>query len=138
MPLIPIERDPQPRQLWVFSLLWLLFLGALGAGLLHRGTPWGWVLGIWSTAALMPLATLLYRPLARWLFVAVSVATWPIGWVLSHVLLATVYYLLLTPLGLVLRLTGRDPLQRRREPEPGSYWRRREPTKHPDRYFRQF
>lgn len=138
MPLIPIERDPQPRQLWVFSLLWLLFLGILGAGLLRRGTPWAWVFAAWGVAVLMPLATLLYRPLARWLFVAVSVATWPIGWVLSHLLLGAVYYGLLTPLGWMLRLSGRDPLQRRRQPEAGSYWRRREPPKNAERYFRQF
>ena len=37
---------------------------------------------------------------------------YPIGWVVSHLLLAIVYYLVLTPIGLVMRLFGGDPMHR--------------------------
>jgi len=43
-----------------------------------------------------------------------------LGWVNSRVLLTALFFLVLTPMGLVLRLAGRDPLRlRRRE---GSGW----------------
>ena len=48
-----------------------------------------------------------------------------LGYVNSRVLLSLVYYLVVTPFGVVLKLTGHDPL-RRREPPQDSYWVPRE------------
>jgi hypothetical protein len=44
-----------------------------------------------------------------------------LGYVNSRILLSAVYYLLLTPIGGVLRLARYDPL-RRRGPRQSSYW----------------
>jgi hypothetical protein len=44
-----------------------------------------------------------------------------LGYVNSRILLSTVYYLLLTPLGLALRVAGHDPLTRRGASQT-SYW----------------
>lgn len=45
-----------------------------------------------------------------------------LGRVVAPVILSVVFLLLLTPLGLVLRLTGQDLLGRRRDPRKASYW----------------
>lgn len=45
-----------------------------------------------------------------------------VGTVLTWVLLAPVFYLFVTPFGLLRRRGARDPLMRRREPERESYW----------------
>lgn len=45
-----------------------------------------------------------------------------IGWLL----LVPFFYLVLTPLGLILQLRRRDPLQRRLDPDRDSYWQRPE------------
>ena len=37
-------------------------------------------------------------------------------------MLAAIYYLLFTPLAVAFRLTGRDELALRRQPEAASYW----------------
>jgi hypothetical protein len=50
-----------------------------------------------------------------------------LGWVNARVLLSLLFFLLLTPVSLVWRLTGKDPLSRRRES-----WRGWEP--YPERY----
>jgi hypothetical protein len=63
---------------------------------------------------------------------------WPIGWAVSHLLLAGVFYLLIAPLGLAIRLSGRDKLQMRPEPSAATYWTPRPPAPPADRYFRQF
>ena len=61
-----------------------------------------------------------------------------IGIVVSNVLLAAFYYLVITPVGLLMRAIGRDPMERRLDPAAGSYWREAEKGVDPRRYFRQF
>ena len=62
----------------------------------------------------------------------------PIGWTLSHLVLGAVYYGVFTPIGLVMRLLGHDPLERRFDPTATSYWIERTDRSDPARHFRQF
>ncbi len=62
----------------------------------------------------------------------------PIGWVISHVILALVFYGLFTPLALVFRLIGRDALVLRRSPSARGYWQPRPQVTDPRRYLKQF
>ena len=62
----------------------------------------------------------------------------PIGWTVSFVLLGAVFLVVITPIGLVMRAFGRDPMERRFEPGRGSYWVEREPGGGSRRYFRQY
>lgn len=51
-----------------------------------------------------------------------------LGWLNTRVLLTIVFYAIVTPTSLLLRLARRDPMNRRwREPGTSSYWVRREP-----------
>ncbi len=52
-----------------------------------------------------------------------------LAWVNTRVLLGLVYFLIMTTTGVVMRLMGRDPLDRRLRDRP-SYWVER--TQHPD------
>ncbi len=52
-----------------------------------------------------------------------------VGWFNTRVLLGLVYFLIMTPTGVVMRLMGRDPLDRRVH-DRSSYWVPRKP--HPD------
>jgi len=85
------------------------------------------------------LALLYYgvRPLRRPLYYGWMRLVYPIGWVISHVTLAIVYYGIMTPIGLVMRLFGRDKLERRLDPKAESYWSGRAPADDPERYLRQ-
>ncbi|KAA3609444.1 MAG: hypothetical protein DWQ01_08915 [Planctomycetota bacterium] len=67
-----------------------------------------------------------------------SLLTFPIGVLLSYTVLALLYFGLFTPMGWIMRLLGKDPLQRKRLPEKSSYWMPHIPTKDPNRYTRQF
>lgn len=71
-------------------------------------------------------------------FVGLSIATHPVGLVVTHLFLAATYFLVLMPIGLVFRLCGRDVLQRRFDACAGSYWQPRRVPCRPDHYFRQF
>ena len=41
-----------------------------------------------------------------------AVITFPIGFVLSYVILGLLFYAIIAPIGLLLRLFGKDPLDR--------------------------
>ena len=61
-----------------------------------------------------------------------------IGWILSSVVLAVLYYLVLTPIGVLLRLTGYDPMKRRFDRTAKTYWLPRNSDTETERYFKQF
>lgn len=50
-------------------------------------------------------------------------ASWHVGQVMGRVLLTVFFLLLVTPLGLLLRLLGKDLLELKRRPDAASYWR---------------
>jgi len=58
--------------------------------------------------------------------------------VLSYVIMGTLFYLIITPVGLVMRLIGHDPLNRRFEPDAESYWSDARPPRPQESYFKQF
>jgi hypothetical protein len=62
----------------------------------------------------------------------------PIGWVISHFVLAVLLYGLFTPIGLFFRLVGRDALAIKRDSKRETYWNAHRVTADIRRYFRQF
>lgn len=133
----PLSLNPTVRQLRQFAAAWAAFFGTLGiVQLLAQRRPG---LGF-SLCALACLGVVgLLRPrLVRWLYIGSAVVTYPIGWVISHVVLAAVFYLVLTPIALVLRLARRDVLKLRDNPEHDTLWTERRSAPEPDRYLRQF
>jgi hypothetical protein len=63
-----------------------------------------------------------------------------LGLVVSTVLLTLFFYLVVTPIGLLARASGKDFLSRRLERESRSYWiaRRARSANHRQRYEQQF
>ena len=44
-----------------------------------------------------------------------------LGWINTRIILGVVFFLLFTPMGLIMRLLGKDPMCRRFDPQLGSY-----------------
>ena len=94
---------------------------------------WLGVIGL-TTGALLWLIPQIARPLyVIWYFCGCC-----LGIVMGNTLFALFYYLLLTPMGLIMRLAGRDPLRRRLDRSTPSYWRDAEKVVDMKRYYRQF
>lgn len=51
------------------------------------------------------------------------------GYFMSRLILSMMFYLIFTPVGLVMRIFGKDLLQEKIEPNAESYWIRREKRK---------
>ena len=60
-----------------------------------------------------------------------------LGFINTRILLALVFFVVLAPIALLLRLVGKDPLERRRDRARPTYWRTREPAE-PDRLTRPY
>ncbi len=149
MALVKIDRNPDRKRLRVFALAATVVFAALGTWVYVRHNIFGadlaeetaeWVgTTLWEVAAVCGLAALLVPGLLRPLYLLLTLMSLPIGWVVSHVAMGVVYYLVLAPIGLAMRLLGRDPLHRRFEPDAKTYWvRRDEQDAKAGRYFRQF
>jgi len=61
-----------------------------------------------------------------------------IGIVVANLVVALIYYLIFTPMGLLLRALGKDPLERRFQPAAKTYWKDVPASTDKARYFQQF
>ena len=138
MSLIEINRNPSRRELLVFGALLFVFFGVIGAVLRFRFGWSGAAAAVWGTGFFLAAAHFLIRPLRRPLYLTWMYAAFPSGRAVSHLVLAAVYFLVLTPIGLTMRLLGNDPMNRRIEREKATYWSDRKTERDPARYFRQF
>lgn len=94
-----------------------------------NGAPRYWAI-VAATVFLM-LAFLVPRVLAPlnrlWMQVGLL-----LGRIVSPIVLLLLFVVAVIPTGLILRLVGKDPLQRRFEPQLDTYWIRRQPPARPD------
>ena len=90
----------------------------------HNGHSWPWTAGL--AALLLAIA---------WLY---PVALRPLNWIwfkfglllhtlVSPVILAVMFYVVIVPMGLLMRAFGKDPMRLKRDPGLGSYWILRQP-----------
>jgi len=87
----------------------------------------------------LTLAGALFFPgLHRMLDRAIRALGRGIGLALSYVLLVPFYYLCFAPARLILKLRGKDPMQRAWEAKRGSYWDARPAVESETHYRRQF
>lgn len=132
-----LPLKPTPRMLRQFSGAWLVAFAGLAShrAWLRHDPGVALVLGAVALLGLIGFA----RPaLMRWPFIAATVITFPIGWVISQLVLLLMFLLVITPVGLFMRLRGRDILQLKRPPGNVSLWKRRPERTEPGRYLKQF
>ena len=137
--LLELNLRPSLRQLRQFAGLVVPLVGLLVVALLVGQFDRPVLATVLGVATLGLSVCGLVWPHMIWpVYAAWMVAAYPVGWVLGHVVMAVVFYLLVTPIGLLMRLFGRDPLARRFDPGAASYWKTRRQVDDRSRYFRQF
>jgi len=101
----------------VIGLLLTLWLLSKGSGV--------WV---WSAAGglFFLLSGLLAYPLLKPIYLGWMAFAYVLGWVNTRLILGVFFYLVITPVGLIMRLLGRDPLLRKFDRSAVSYWVKRE------------
>jgi len=137
--MIHINRAPTAPQLRQFAAIWLPLFGLTVGGILwwRFGLPTAaaWT---WGATAAVSLAAFVNRHVARAVFLGLSYVTFPIGFVVAWLGLAIVFFGLVLPMGLVMRLSGRDRLRLRPPPPGATMWHPHVDRLADGHYFRQF
>ncbi len=133
-----LNLSPPPRVLRQFAGLWVVCIAALACwhGLVHERHALGVALAV--LAFTIGPVGLVWPAAIRPVYAAALVVTFPIGWVVSRVVLACLFYGLFTPVGLLFRLVGRDALGIRRRPDRETYWEDKPTAADAASYLRQF
>jgi hypothetical protein len=133
-----IQFRPSDQTVRQFAGFWIVFFGGIAVyqGYFRERTTLALTLGL--AAAVVGLIGLAAPRLIRPIYVAWMIAAFPIGWVVSHLILAILFYGLFTPISLFFRLIGRDALQRRPRPELKSYYVAKTTPTDPGAYLRQY
>jgi hypothetical protein len=133
-----IPFDPPARTLRGFAAISCLILAGLAVWEgLHRHRP-GAALACAVLAAIVGVVGLLAPARMRPIYVGMMVATFPIGWLVSNVLLLVLFVCLFTPLAWIFRLTGRDALDIRRPRGDATGWVPKAAARDLRSYFRQW
>ena len=135
--MIAIQWNPSTKQLRQFAGIWFpAFCGLVGYSIGHKTGHWSEVEIGWALAGLLSVGGLVLPALIRPIFVGLILLTFPIGWVVSHLLLGLIFYGVVTPIGLILRIIGHDPLQLKK-PSGNSVWKTSIGKTDATRYLRQ-
>jgi len=120
---------PGKKELREFGLVTGAIVAALFGLLLpwlfdHQLPTWPWIITgvLWAWALLLPASLLpVYR---GWMAIGHV-----LGWINTRIILGVMFYLLFLPVGLGLRLLGKDPMARSIDKSLATYRVRHEPPK---------
>ncbi len=134
--MIEIQWNPTPRFLRQFAALFIVFFGVIGAVRFAQGdTATAKVLWTVSTLGVVGVA---WPAFMRYIYVTWMGLFFPVGWTVSIVLLSSIYFLVVSPIGIIMRMVGHDRCGRRPDPTATTYWKPRQPPATATRYYRQF
>jgi len=131
-----IQFNPSRKTLRQFAGLFLIIFGLMAiVELQFRHRPE--LAAVYGALAVVvgPLGLLIPQAM-RPIWVVWSVVAFPIGFIISTVILAVLFFGVFTPIGLAFRLSGRDALSLRRS-DVTSYWKPRSGVRDKRQYFRQ-
>lgn len=125
-----------PREWQKFALVLTVMLGLVAWLSLRRGwIPRGALVPIGVAILLIPALAIIrprwFRPVYR----GVMTVSFHIGQVMGKVMLTVFFLLVLTPLGLLLRLLGKDLLELKKKPHATTYWHPAKPASRLDQMF---
>lgn len=136
---LPTEA-PLKTRLWA-SLLWGLVLPLILSAvrwLFHLEEGFTFNPALRAMYVTFPIALMLPLPvLGPWVYLTVLKLFSIVGFFVSHLFLVLIFYIIITPFGIVLRLSGRDPLQTRQTGQTPDWWEA-SPSTDRRRYYRMF
>jgi hypothetical protein len=132
-----VNWRPNRAELRSFAIAMLIGFAVLGLLAAWRTGGFGTSTKVLWAIGLALAAGGLVPGLGRYVYLLVYIPTSIIGYVISNVLLTLIFYLVFTPLGMLLKVMGYDLLQLNTKREQGN-WRRLDGPKDSDRYYHQF
>jgi hypothetical protein len=123
--LTDMKIDTSEKKVRNFGFLFSVVAIALAAFRYYKGgNSWVWFVG---GSVFFLLAGLFLKPVLRPVYVVWMKFAFILGWLNTRLLLGVFFYLVVSPVGVVMRLVGRDPLTRKIDRSQSSYWMKRDP-----------
>src|SRR4051794_10307322 len=116
-----IPFRPPSSTLRRFGLASVVLLTGLAAWDLWQ-ERWISAAAVLAPALVLASFALFHPPALRPVYVGLMVATFPLGWLMTHLILGLIFFCIFTPLGLLFKLVGRDLLERRFRAPQETYW----------------
>ncbi len=138
MTIADFKINPSAKILREFGIIALFGFGLVGALLGLKWEAWTASYMLWALGAVSFVLALVQPRLLLPLYVVLMVVAFPIGFVISNVILLALYFGLFTPFSMVFRLIGRDTMKRKFEPEAESYWIKRTGSTPASQRFKQY
>ena len=131
----PLKLKEDPREWRKFSLSLALFIALWsGLALWKRGVVLGAMLGL-TLAILLALMALVFPRVLRQPYRFGMILGHLLGKVIGSILLTLVFFGVVTPLGFLLRTSGKDLLRLRRDSAAKTYWIHSKPPTGLDQMF---
>ncbi len=138
MTIADFNLKPSARMLREFGIIALFGFGLVGGLVGWKWDAWMVSYVLWGLGVVSILLGLVQPRLLLPLYMILMVVAFPIGFVISNVILLVLYFGLFTPMALVFRMVGRDTMHRKFDPEAGSYWVERTDSKPVAQRFKQY
>lgn len=132
-----INKNPSAKELIKFGAT---FLGGMAViGLLYHFVFHNEPLakGLWIAGGVVFVLSFI-PPVARILYILWMGLGITMGLVTSPIILALVFLVLITPVGLVFKLIQRDTMKRKMDRDAATYWEEYKETDDPATYVKQF
>jgi len=124
------------KKLREFCLLFCAVSGILGGIGFWKANPY-WTrfvavsIGFFLAGFFFPMA--FRQPYRLWMSLAFIM-----GWFMTRLILTSAFFLIMTPMAMLLKLLRKDILEEGLKKEAGTYWKRYEPVQDKERYKKQF
>ena len=145
--IVEINWTPSDRILRQFGIIALAAFGVLAVSAWSGRLTFSAGLGssrltataIFASLAIFSLLAALIVPRANLpLYLGMTVVSYPVGLVMSYVIMAVLFYAVFAPIAALMRILRRDPLHRKANRSALSYWKNAEQGRTANSYFRQF
>jgi hypothetical protein len=122
--LISEKINTSPREVRKFGFLFAGIFGLITGYILYSSgevATWAIVSGL-----AFLVSGIFLQPLLKPVYIAWMKFAQVLAWINTRVILGIAFYLIVTPMGLMLRLFGKDLLDQRIDRSAATYWKERE------------
>ncbi len=72
------------------------------------------------------VSALFFQPLIKPVYIVMMKVAHVLGWINSRILLGLIFYIMITPTGIIMKAVGKDILNKKIEPDREDYWIKKE------------
>ncbi len=119
-----------------FGLLFFVVFSAMAGLSYWKGSSnWPWFIG---GGGLFLILGLFFPFFLKPFYKVWMTFAFLLGWVMTRIIVTLTFFLIFTPVGIALRILGKDLLNEKIDRNAGTYWIKREPISDNSRYLKQY